>query len=301
LKRRLAAILSVALILGLLPGTAAAIANTIDQQQTGIDTELESSYTVAQTFTDHLYGPLNFVDVYLGTTGHNEELDLQGTTGNPALPNGVNIATSSQYVTGSSLAGAWITFSFPGSILLPGHVYALVIAPSASVVMYGSSTDTYTGGAAYHLTSGGWTLVTSEYAGGVADYAFRTWMGMASPTPTPTPVPTYTPPPTPTHTPTHAPTASPTPSPTVTPADSSVAPTGTPTATPTMSTSPSPTGGSDTAGSTDPNSGGSGGAILLLAAIIVVLLVLLAGVGGYWLARRKSAPGDPGGPQQPAA
>jgi hypothetical protein len=289
-------------MLVLLPGSTLAIANTIDQQQTGIDTELQSGYTVAQTFTDHTYGPLNFVDVYMGTTGHNEELDLQGTTGNPHVPNGVNIATSSMYVAGSSLAGTWVTFSFPGTILLPGHVYALVIAPSAQVVLYGSSTNSYSGGAAYHLTSGGWTLVTSEYTGGVADYAFRTWMGLASPTPTPTPVPTHTP----THAPTHAPTASPTATATPTPAAPSISPSGTPTATPATSSaavaSPGGASGGGATGSNDPNSGGSGDTNLLIVAAIGLVLILLAAGGGYWLARKRShGPADPGGPPQPVA
>jgi hypothetical protein len=295
LKQRIAASVSVALMLGLWPGTAAAIASTLDQQQLGTDTELQSSYRVAQTFTDHIYGPLLFVDVSLGSTGHAEELDLQGTTGSPPVPNGVNLATSSQSVGSSSLAPAWYTFSFPGTILIPGHVYAIVITPSASVVMYGSSTDSYAGGAAYHLTSGGWTLVTSEYAGGVADYAFRTWMGPASPTPTPTPLPTHTPSPTPTH----APTASPTPTPTAT-ATTTATPTGTPTATPTATAASSASDAVGGAGSTDSNSGGSGGMTLLLVAIIVLLLILIAAGGGYLIASKRSqGPADPRGPTPP--
>jgi hypothetical protein len=298
LKRRVAAFLSVPLLLCLLPGTTLAIVSAIDQQQTGIDTELQSSYTVAQTFTAHRYGPLAFVDLYMGTTGHAEEVDLQGTTGSPPVPDGVNIATSSQFVGGSSLAGTWITFGFPSPILLPGHVYALVISPSAEVVLYGSSTNSYPGGAAYHLTSGGWTLVTSEYTGGVADYAFRTWMATASPTPTPTPHPTHTPTHAPTHTPGPTPTASPTAPPTATPA----APTSALTATPAPSAAASSGSVAGATGSSDPNSGGSGGTNLLLVAAIGLVLILLAGGGGYLLARKRSnGPADPGGPHQPPA
>jgi len=301
----MAAFLSVPLMLGLLPGTTLAITSTIDQQQTGIDTELQSGYTVAQTFTDHLYGPLNFVDVYMGTTGHNEEVDLQGTHGSPPVPDGVNIATSAQFVTTPSMAGTWVAFSFPGTILLPGHVYAIVIAPSVQVVLYGSSTNSYPGGAAYHLTSGGWTLVTSEYTGGVADYAFRTWMGTASPTPTPTPHPTHTPThaptPTPTPTPTATPTASPTPSPTPTATATPTASTSAPSATPAASVAASSGGGA----SNDPNSSGSGGATILFLAVIGLLLILIVGGGGYWLARKKpqapAGPGGPRGPDQPVA
>ena len=269
MKRGMAAILSVPLMLGLLPGSTLAIANTIDQQQTGIDTELQS------------------------------EVDLQGTTGTPSVPNGVNIASSSQFVTTSSMAGTWVTFGFPGTILLPGHVYAIVIAPSAQAVLYGSSTNSYPGGAAYHLTSGGWTLVTSDYTGGVADYAFRTWMGAASPTPTPTPHPTHTP--APTHTPSPTPTATATPT-------ASIAPTSAPTETPAASAAASIGVGGGSTASNDPNSGGSGSTILILLAVIAVLLILLAAGGGYWLALNKSrgpaGPGgasDPGGPHPPVA
>ena len=230
MKRPLAAVVTVALMLGLWPGTAAAITTTVDQQQTGTDTELQSSYRVAQTFTPHVYGPLYWIDVNIGAIGLPEELDLQGTTGTPPVPNGVNLATSSMTLGGTSLAPTWYSFSFPGTIVLPGHVYAIVITPSPAAVWYGSSTDSYAGGAAYHLTTGGWTLVTSEYTGGVADYAFKTWMGAAAPTPTPTPLPTHTPSPSPTHAPTASPTATATATATPT---ASPTPTGTPTATPT--------------------------------------------------------------------
>ena len=216
MKRFGLALIPVVMLLALLPGVAAAGTFTIDQQNTGTDNFDQGTDNYAQTFTCEMYGPLEYVELYLGNAvAVNVKVYLYSTTGtaSTAVPR-TRLDTTSQVVTTGP--GEWVRFNFANDILLPGHVYAIVIAPTAGAAVFGTSANAYPRGRALTYDSGHWVLDTAVIPDGVADWSFKTEMGLAAATPTPTRAPAATPAatPTPTPTPTAAPTDTPTAAPT---------------------------------------------------------------------------------------
>lgn len=295
MKRRAFGFLASFLLVGLLPGQALASTYTVDQSNLGFDDSLGSAYLYAQTFTAGLYGPLESVDIYVGAVSATVTVDLEGTTGNPPVPDGVILGSR---VLGVNTYG-WHRFAFAANpIVIPGHVYSLFIFPTDNASLYGTAANAYARGRALIYISGSWIPLTSAFAGAPADFAFATNVGLAAPTPTPTPTPT--PRPTPTRAPTPRPTATPTATPIVT-----ATPTTTPAATDTpaliAAASPSATDASIVAGASaqtpspalgagsgsGATTGGSGDSVLPMVGAGIVVLALLVGGLAFLLMRRK--------------
>jgi len=291
MKRYWLLLLSVVAMLALLPGTAAAGTFVVDQSNTGTDNFDQGPDNYAQTFTAGRYGPLEYIEVYLGNaTSVNVGVALWSTTGSAstAVPHASIDATSKTVTTG---AGEWVQFNFNNDILIQGRVYAIVITPTSGAAVFGSTANAYTRGRALTFDGGSWKPERSVIPDGPLDWSFKTEMGIAAATPTPT------------HTPTHAPTRTPTPTPTATPTAgatatptalaASVGPSGSAASTSAVAGASGP--GSGTAsGSDSSSSGGSGDSMLpILAAILVILL--LVGVIGYLLVQlRRSRAGNAG-------
>jgi hypothetical protein len=290
MKRYALMLLSIVAMLALLPGAAGASTFTVDQSNTGTDNFDQGTDNYAQTFTAGRYGPLEYIELYLGNaTSVNVGVALYSTTGTAAtaVPHSSIDATSQVVTTG---AGEWVQFNFDNDILLPGHVYAIVITPTAGAAVFGTSANAYPRGRALNLVGATWKTEQSVIPDGPLDWSFKTEMGLAAATPTPTHAPT--------HTPTHAPTLAPTLAPTATPAA-----TATPTATPSASAAPSDSAsasmavagasglGSGSAGSASGSgSGGSGDSMLPLIAAIVLILILVGVIGFLLMKMRRAAP-----------
>ena len=207
------------------------------------------------------------------------------------MPSGPNLATAVLGVPAGT-SGAWFRFSFAASaIVTPGHVYAIVILPTDNVSIWGSKGDYYARGRALAFSGGSWVTVQSLFGTRApADWAFRTLVGAAPPTPTPTRAPTHAPvataPPA-TAASTLAPTATPTATASATPT-ATPSPTDSPTATVVPATPTAPSGSGS--GSSSDSSGSTDLTIPILAALILVL-VLLAGGVGLLLGRRRQTGG----------
>jgi hypothetical protein len=285
-----------AMLLAMLPGAVWAGTFTIDQSNTGDDNFDQSTANYAQTFTAAMYGPLEYIELDLGNAVNvNVGVALYDTTGGAAataVPS-TNIDMVSQYVTTG--AESWIRFNFDNDILMPGHVYAIVVIPTPYAALFGTSANAYSRGRALTYSGGSWVPETSIVPDGPADWAFKTEMGLANPTPTPTPTPTPAPVATPTPTPTLTPTATPTATPTPT-----AAPTLTATDTVAGSTADAATdaagsaapGAGVGAGSASPgsSSGSSGDFALPLIAGAALILILAGGGIGFWLLRKPGVP-----------
>ena len=273
---------------------------TIDQSNNGTDNFDQSTDNFAQTFTAGRYGPLEYIELYLGNaTSVNVGVALWSTTGTAttAVPH-ANIDETAQTVTTG--AGEWVRFNFDNDILIPGRVYAIVITPTPGAAVFGTSANAYPRGRALAFDGGAWKPEQSVVPDGPADWSFKTEMGVAAPTPTPTRAPTRAP----THAPTPTPTVTPTAAPTDTPASAagSVVPSDSPLATSAVAAE-SGLGGGAGAGSAASGSGsGSSGDSMLPVIAAVVVILFLVGVIGYLLLklRRGSAAASAGsGPARP--
>jgi len=281
MKRYLLLLLSVVAMLALLPGTAGASTFVVDQSNTGTDNFDQGTDNYAQTFTAGRYGPLEYIELYVGNaTSVNVGVALWSTTGSAA--------------TG---AGEWVQFNFSNDILIPGRVYAIVIVPTSGAAIFGSTANAYTRGRALTFDGGSWKPERSVIPDGPLDWSFKTEMGIAAATPTPTHAPTRAPTPAPTATPTAAPTATPTAI-----AAASVAPSGPATATSAVAGA-SGAGSGTASGSDSSSSSGSGasGDSMLPILLAILVILLLVGVIGYLLVqlRRSRASNAGGGPGAP--
>jgi hypothetical protein len=293
MKRYWLLLLSVVAMLALLPGTAAAGTFVVDQSNTGTDNLDQGPDNYAQTFTAGRYGPLEYIEVYLGNaTSVNVGVALWSTTGSAstAVPHASIDATAKTVTTG---AGEWVQFNFDNDILITGRIYAIVITPTSGAAVFGTSANSYTRGRALTFDSGSWKPERSVIPDGPLDWSFKTEMGVAAATPTPT------------HTPTHAPTRTPTPTPTATP---TAAATDAPTAIAAASVAPSDSAaatsavagasgaGSGTASGSDSSASGASGDSMLPILLAILVILLLVGVIGYLLVQlRRSRAGNAGG------
>jgi hypothetical protein len=283
MKRYLVAIGSCLLLIALLPGAALAGAFYVDQQNTVTNNQDQSADKYAQTFTAGAYGPLEYIELYMDdATNVNVGVALYSTTTQnaaTAVPN-ANIDMVAQYVTTGP--GEWVRFYFDNDILLPGHVYAIVIEPSSFAALCGSSANDYTRGRALNFYNGAWRPERSVVPDGPQDWSFKTEMGAASPTPTPRPTSTRAPTPSPTATPTPTPTAGPTA--TASPSASATASTAASSSVP----SAAPAGSSSSGG--PGTSSGSGGLMLPILGGIIVVLAVAAVAVWFWRRRRSRTP-----------
>jgi hypothetical protein len=165
---------------------AAALAGTLDQQQTDGSGSFVSIYTgqsAAETFTAGLSGGVDQVDLHLGTSGGTPTapLSIEIRDASAGAPGGTVLASHS--VSAFNGAPAFLSINFaPPAPVVAGTQYAVVAysgADFSSVYKWSVSTaaDSYAGGAAFRVVtsppSGAWTPVTG-------DLAFKTYV-----TPTP--------------------------------------------------------------------------------------------------------------------
>jgi hypothetical protein len=291
MKRRAFALCTSLVLLGLVPSGALGSTFTVDQKQTNTDLAMGDAYLHAQTFTAGRYGPLESVDLYLSGSSGTMTVSLQGVTGNPPVPDGTILA---QKVLGvPNAAPAWIRFDFTSApIVIPGHVYSLFLFP-IHVGLHGSAANLYPRGQSLIFYNGAWAPGPTVFTGSPADYAFKTNVGLAAPTPTPTRRPT----PVPTHAPTLAPTHAPAPA--STPAAAAATPSAVvagasavasiPVASPAAALDPTPSAQPST--SPAPQSGGSSDFPTGIIAGGIVLLVVLGGVLLLLLRRRRPTNG----------
>ena len=287
MKRGALALCTSLLILASAPGLALANTSTLDQSSAGADDSTSSAYLYAQTFTAGAYGTLDYVDLYLSATSATVTVSLQGTTGNPPVPDGV---IHGQRVRGVTTVGPqWVEFDFFSNyVVIPGHVYALFIFPTDNAALYGSAASDYSRGQALIYHGGTWSPDATFVPGAPADFAFKTFVGLAPATPTPTHAPTA--PPAPRATATSAPaiasaSGSDSASGAVT-APSTAAVAGATGSGPGSSGAPNAQPGSQQSGS---QSGGSGDMTIPIIAALILVLILLVGAGGFLLMRRRQA------------
>jgi hypothetical protein len=246
--------------------------------------------TLAQTFTPGVSGQLTDVSLSIGVlTGQGivypASLEVRivelGGSGYPDMT-ASPLASTDIPIAALPAPGTtgWVDVAFATSAtLVAGTTYAIALGPTPlastpwmiwqmDVSSAGAYAD-YAGGEAMGASlpnAGSWTWNlmydwVATVGSGTADFAFRTYMVEAAPTPTPTPSSTPTPTPTPSSTPT--PTGSPDPS-----ATSSVAPSGSAAA-----VTPPPTATLDQPAT---NTAGSVGMIVVLLAGIVLGVLVFA-------------------------
>jgi hypothetical protein len=180
MKRHALALCAGLLLVGLLPGATLAIVTPfyVDQSNTVLGDTISGE--LAQTFTAGQSGPLNQVDLVLGSLndpgGGSLSMSIFPTDGSGTpVTSGAPLATSAivsvPYLPG---AGAWTSFSFgsPYSVTA-GTMYAIVFnaGGGANVWATGSHSDAYARGAAWIHAGSSWTSQTSP-----DDLDFRTYL-----------------------------------------------------------------------------------------------------------------------------
>ena len=267
MKRRLLGLSASLLLLGLLPGTAMAVA-TVDQSN-----EVKGGSTggvlIGQTFTVGRAGLLTAVDLRSDGAPANVEVYLETQVRLTGMPTDVKLAT----VAGSlPTTEQWVHFQFATPVaVLVGSRLAIVIKLDfpGGVILSG---NTYPGGTEVGHDATGWWA-------NPMDLDFRTYVDSATPTAAPTLPPTK------------APTAAPTAAPTLPAPSSSPSEPATPTSSTSTGPSASPVSSPDASAGplTDPQSGGSGD----LPVPIVVALILAVGMAlgglGFAVGRRPRA------------
>jgi hypothetical protein len=276
MKRRALALLTSLLLVGLVAGSALAAAAVLDQSTAyGPGHDFGGAVMLAQTFTAGKTGTLTSVDLDMRGS-ESVTVTLKGATNgildHNVVPIGAALATATASVTTASMG--WVKFSFASPYAITsGNFYSIVFSPGVASV--GGSSTNYGGGRAL-IYNGSWATVASKYpSGGAADWAFRTWVKVATPKATPKATPTASKKP-PTATPSVAPTATltPTDAPTASPAAIATASPTSPAATAT----PGPSLGSGSVSGS--SSGGSSDSTMLLVIGGIVVLGLL--LGGLW-------------------
>jgi hypothetical protein len=274
MKRRVLGVSASLLLLGLLPGTAAAAA-TVDQSNE-VKT-FAGSGALGQTFTVGRAGLLTAVDLRLGGVPANVEVYLETQVRATGMPSDVKLATVAGSIPSTE---QWVNFQFatPVAVLVGSRLAIVVNIDYPGTAVY--SDDTYAGGTGVVHYATGW-------ASQPLDLDFRTYVDSAAPTAAPTLPPTKAP----TLPPTKAPTAAPTAAPTLPAPESSASGLATPTPGTSTGPSASPVSSPDASAGplTDPQSGGSGG----LPVPIVVALILAVGMAlgglGFAVGRRPRA------------
>jgi hypothetical protein len=274
MKRRTLAIVTAALMLGLMPGSAIA-GGGVDQGAAAHDLKYGGPRNLAQTVTAGVTGQLTGVDLYMYETYDTKmTASIMFLDRITRLP--IGSVQASATVTISS-AERWYHFEFatPVSVIAGGR-FAIVFSVTAWGVA-SASLGSYPNGQA--LEGGpAWVSLIGKAD---LDFAFETWVAKAAnptaePVPTPTPAPKATP----------ASVASKTPAATQTSAGPSPSAT---VASPSATVASPSTSASTSTNATSSDSEGSGGApILIIAAVIAALaLVAIVGACGFVLRRRR--------------
>ena len=282
MKRRALAIVTAALVLGLMPGPAIAGGGG-DQGAAAHDLKIGGPRTFAQTVTAGVTGQLTGVDLYLfETNAAKMTASIMLLDRVTRLP--VGSAVASATVTVADVGWYHIGFATPVSFIAGGR-FAIVFSITGWGVAY-ASLGSYPNGQALEKGSA-WGALTGNAN---LDFAFATWVTpagnpTAQPIPTPTPAPKATPAPVASKTPAATQTsAGPSPSTAVASPSTAVASPSDVVASPSTSASASP---STSPTSSDSESSG-GSPILIIAAVIAVLaLVAIVGAGGFALGRRR--------------
>jgi hypothetical protein len=191
--------------------------------------QANSPVAMAQTFTPAISGPLSQVDLYLEVFDNGSPVPFDvaivptiGGIPHPAAPLATETVTPTPGTSPWAGVGspAWIpvTFSAPAT-LTAGTLYAIVVGwqlPAASWLRWEADAafaspyvnypngDAMVGthvGSGYNFYDLFQITALSDGSTGNADFAFRTYVGAAVPTPTPTASPTASPSATPTATP----------------------------------------------------------------------------------------------------
>ena len=272
MKRRAFAIVTAALVLGLMPGSAIAGGGG-DQSAAAHDLKIGGPRTFAQTVTVGVTGQLTGVDLYLFETNPAKMtasiLLLDRVT---RLP--IGSAKASATVTVADVGWYHFEFATPVSFIKGGR-FAIVFSITGWGVAY-ASLGSYPNGQALEKGSAWDTLPGKPNLA----FAFATWV-------TPTPNPTAQPIPTPTP----APKATPAPVATKTPAATQASAEPSPSAAVASPSTSASASTNPTSSESDPEgkTGDSGGSpILIIAAVIAALaLVAIVGACGFALGRRR--------------
>jgi hypothetical protein len=268
MRHRIAAVLAACVLALLLPGSALAAGETLDQQNTATGAQWPGAATRGQTVTAGMTGTLTRVDLALSEQPTAAvEVSIYGVDRRTGTPIGPVEASASNFVSGDG----WYMFALnnPVSLLAGGHFVIVFTLDSGGDV--GGSLDNYSGGGAFQY-SGTWKSI------GAWDYDFKTYMMPPTPTPVPTPPPTPHPSPSLLAPGSAAATSS------VALASAPMSPTvsGSPvlavSTTPSETASPAPASPTTSTGGTD---------LTLPALAAMGLLLLLALAGGFLLGRRR--------------
>jgi hypothetical protein len=187
LKLRLripAALLAVAALVALSPGTAQALTATyLDQQQLGATRSLAwgSNAHLSQTFKAGYTGTITRVDLYANTYGTSVEFAVVGGS-----------FLDDQKVTWTTAGWHVITLATPAH-LTKGASYSLRLTSSSTLDWYGNCTDAYANGQAtvIDLDYKAVEYTIPAYAGArgystttycTRDFAFKTYMSVTLPT-----------------------------------------------------------------------------------------------------------------------
>ena len=183
MKRRALALCAGLLLLGLLPGAtlASATPTYLDQSNTTISHNPNTTGELAQTFTAGQSGPLSSVDLCLASmnnpVGGSLSVSIYPTNGaGTPVTSGTALATSgSASVPYSPDAFVWTTFSFGSPyVVTAGTMYAIVFnaGGSASIWATGNTDiDAYTRGAAWNHSGSSWASGMQ-----LIDFDFRTYL-----------------------------------------------------------------------------------------------------------------------------
>jgi hypothetical protein len=186
----LAPVAAVVLLLGV---AASASAGTLDQQQTvagGLGYGIDSTHSVAQTFTAGISGGIDQVDLFLyevaGTPSAPLNVQIRDAFG--GVPGGTVLAGQTIPATALTSSPAFTPIHFtPAAPVTAGTLYTIVaFSAAAAPPDYGwgaSSTDNpYPGGGGFTAggsPSGPWTPITLP----AADLAFKTYVVPTPPSP----------------------------------------------------------------------------------------------------------------------
>ena len=174
MKCRALALSAGLLMLGLMPGATLAVApSSLDQDNEGITTTVDSSDSLAQTFTVGKAGLLSEVDLYSRSDhagGSAETISIKALDGS-GHPTGSALAMASVNPA-SHDAADWVPFSLstPLSVTV-GKKLAIVFNVFGDKTVWGS-TNTYAGGQAL-MHQGSWIPLSGSAP---ADFAFRTYV-----------------------------------------------------------------------------------------------------------------------------
>jgi hypothetical protein len=282
MKRRTLTMVTAALVLGLMPGSAFA-GGGVDQGAAAHDLKIGGPRTLAQTVTVGVTGQLTGVDLYLFETNPAKmTASIMYLDRITRLP--VGSVQASATVTVADVGWYHFEFATPVSVVAGGR-FAIVFSITGWGVAY-ASLGSYPNGQALEKGSAWGTLTGKPNLA----FAFATWVTpapnpTAQPIPTPTPAPKATPAPVATKTPAATQTsAGPSPSAAVASPSDIVASPSDIVASPSTSASAST---NPTSSESDPE-GTGGSPIPIIAAVIAALaLVAIVGAGGFALGRRR--------------